>query len=103
MNQRWIAGNDIRLLENGEGFFPRVFECIAQARQEVLLETFILFEDKVGVQLRQALIAAAAMATVIIEPAKRSRMLISSCLAACYSNGSSSTPTKSVAPSFVAG
>jgi cardiolipin synthase len=60
MNQRWIAGNDIRLLENGEGFFPRVFECIAQAKQEVLLETFILFEDKVGVQLRQALMAAAA-------------------------------------------
>ncbi len=59
MNGRWIAGNDIRLLENGEEFFPRVFACIANARQEVVLETFILFEDVVGVQLHEALLAAA--------------------------------------------
>ena len=51
MNRRWIEGNDIRLLENGEEFFPRVFACIANATQEVVLETFILFEDKVGLQL----------------------------------------------------
>jgi cardiolipin synthase len=38
----------LRLLENGEAFFPRVFEAIARARHEVLVETFILFEDKVG-------------------------------------------------------
>ncbi len=60
MNQRWIEGNDIRLLENGEAFFPRVFDCVANAKQEVLLETFILFEDKVGLQLHAALIAAAS-------------------------------------------
>ena len=59
MDPRWIAGNDIRLLENGEEFFPRVFACIANAMQEVILETFILFEDKVGLQLHQALVAAA--------------------------------------------
>ena len=59
MQPRWIAGNDIRLLENGEEFFPRVFACIAGATQEVVLETFILFEDKVGLQLHQALMAAA--------------------------------------------
>jgi cardiolipin synthase A/B len=59
MHQRWIEGNDIRLLENGEEFFPRVFACIANAKQEVVLETFILFEDKVGLQLHQALVAAA--------------------------------------------
>jgi cardiolipin synthase len=57
--QRWIEGNDIRLLENGEEFFPRVFACIANAKQEVILETFILFEDKVGRQLHEALVAAA--------------------------------------------
>jgi len=56
---RWIAGNDIRLLVNGEEFFPRVFECIANARKEVVLETFILFEDKVGMQLHDVLVAAA--------------------------------------------
>jgi cardiolipin synthase A/B len=59
MNARWIEGNDIRLLENGEEFFPRVFACIANARKEVVLETFILFEDKVGFQLHHALVAAA--------------------------------------------
>ncbi len=59
MNPRWIEGNDIALLENGEEFFPRVFSCIANARQEVIIETFILFEDKVGLQLHKALVSAA--------------------------------------------
>jgi cardiolipin synthase len=59
MDRRWIPGNDFSLLENGEEFFPRVFACIANARREVIVETFILFEDKVGLQLQEALIAAA--------------------------------------------
>ena len=59
MSSRWIEGNDFRLLENGEAFFPRVFECIAQAQREVVLETFILFEDKVGIALHEVLVAAA--------------------------------------------
>jgi cardiolipin synthase len=56
---RWTDGNQLRLLENGEAFYPRVFECIAAARHEVVLETFILFEDKVGLALRDALVQAA--------------------------------------------
>jgi cardiolipin synthase A/B len=56
---RWIDGNAFALLENGEEFFPRVFDSIAAAEREVLLETFILFEDKVGNQLHAALLAAA--------------------------------------------
>jgi cardiolipin synthase len=59
MDRRWIPGNQITLLENGEEFFPRVFARIANARREVIVETFILFEDKVGLQLQEALIAAA--------------------------------------------
>lgn len=55
----WTPGNRIRLLENGEEFFPRAVEAISGARKEVLLETFILFEDKVGRELQAALIAAA--------------------------------------------
>ena len=55
----WVDGNRIQLLVNGEEFFPRVFESIAAARREVLLETFILFEDKVGKALQQALLGAA--------------------------------------------
>jgi len=59
MSTVWRSGNAFALLENGEAFFPRVFEAIRQARQEVLLETFIVFEDKVGLALRDALICAA--------------------------------------------
>ncbi|HET7527927.1 MAG TPA: cardiolipin synthase ClsB [Burkholderiaceae bacterium] len=55
----WTAGNRIALLENGEAFYPRVFEAIAGARREVFVETFILFDDKVGRQLQRSLLAAA--------------------------------------------
>ncbi|MCG4455690.1 cardiolipin synthase ClsB [Pseudomonas sp. MMS21-TM103] len=55
----WRAGNRLSLLINGEAFFPRVFEAIRAAEREVLIETFILFEDKVGSQLQGELIAAA--------------------------------------------
>ena len=57
---KWISGNHFRLLENGEDFFPRVFECIAAAEREVVLETFIWFDDKVGKQLQAVLIQAAS-------------------------------------------
>lgn len=59
MKFTWKDGNRIQLLENGEAFFPRVFEAISQAEKEVLIETFILFEDKVGQALQRELIAAA--------------------------------------------
>nr|WP_261641594.1 cardiolipin synthase ClsB [Erwinia mallotivora] len=59
MNMRWRDGNRLRLLINGEDYFPRVFEAIRRARETVLLETFILFEDEVGNQLHQVLLAAA--------------------------------------------
>ncbi len=57
--RQWVGGNDFRLLENGEAFFPRVLEAIAQARHEVVIETFILFEDAVGRRLHGALVDAA--------------------------------------------
>ncbi|MBP0619752.1 cardiolipin synthase ClsB [Cupriavidus consociatus] len=53
------AADSIRLLENGEEYFPRVFEAIARARQSVLVETFILFDDEAGKKLHAALLAAA--------------------------------------------
>ena len=58
-SSRWVPGNHFELLENGDEFFPRVFNAIAQARREVMLETFILFEDKIGQELHAALLAAA--------------------------------------------
>ncbi|NBB35439.1 cardiolipin synthase ClsB [Pseudomonas sp. BC115LW] len=55
----WHGNNCVVLLENGEAYFPKVFEALRQAKSEILLETFILFEDKVGNELQQILIEAA--------------------------------------------
>ncbi|WP_396616303.1 cardiolipin synthase ClsB [Lysobacter soli] len=55
----WRHGHRVRLLENGEDYFARVFEAIDAAQREVLLETFIWFEDKVGLALKERLVAAA--------------------------------------------
>jgi cardiolipin synthase len=55
----WRSGNRARLLENGEEYFPAVFKAIRSARHEVIVETFIVFEDKVGLELHAALIEAA--------------------------------------------
>ena len=60
MNFHWRDGTRLQLLENGEEFFPAVFEAIAAAEKEVLLETFIFFKDKVGQELQQVLVDAAA-------------------------------------------
>ncbi|MDR7150644.1 cardiolipin synthase [Hydrogenophaga palleronii] len=59
MNSLWVPGNRFALLENGEEFFPRVFSAIEGAEREVLIETFIWFDDQVGQALRDVLIAAA--------------------------------------------
>ncbi|MEK1941216.1 MAG: cardiolipin synthase ClsB [Pseudomonas sp.] len=59
MKYEWREGNDVQLLINGEEFYPRVFASIRAARKEVLLETFIIYEDKVGQQLQEVLIEAA--------------------------------------------
>jgi len=56
---RWQGNNRVELLENGEAYFPRVFEAMRQAKSEILLETFIVFEDKVGAELQAVLIDAA--------------------------------------------
>ncbi|WPG39551.1 cardiolipin synthase ClsB [Variovorax sp. EBFNA2] len=55
----WTRGNAAQLLENGDAFFPRVFEALGQARQLALLETFILKDDKVGRALCDALCGCA--------------------------------------------
>ena len=60
MKPVWRDGNAIRLLENGEQFFPRVFEAIRAARVRVYIETFILLDDKVGLELLDVLCDAAA-------------------------------------------
>lgn len=55
---RWLDNNVFALLVNGEQYFPAVFSAIAEAQREVVIETFILFDDEVGRQLQQVLIEA---------------------------------------------
>jgi cardiolipin synthase A/B len=59
VKSQWRDGNQIELLINGEEFFPRLFSSIYNAKHEVIIETFIIFEDKVGIQLKKVLIDAA--------------------------------------------
>ncbi|RZI85456.1 MAG: cardiolipin synthase ClsB [Rubrivivax sp.] len=59
MKPGWKPVDHIELLENGEAFYPAVFEAIRQAKREVLIETFILFEDKVGLALHAEMLDAA--------------------------------------------
>ena len=60
MPVKWTEGNVFELLENGEEFFPAVFEAIAAAKRTVVVETFIIFDDEVGQGLQKAAIEAAS-------------------------------------------
>ena len=62
----WQDGNSVELLINGEDFFSEVFRCIRAARKEVLLETFIIFEDRIGEGLQQAVIEAASRGVRVV-------------------------------------
>ena len=57
--------NALRLLVNGEQYFPQVWRVIEEARSEILLETFILFDDEVGQALRRALVDAAGRGVAV--------------------------------------
>ena len=59
INGRWTRDNTSELLENGEMFYPRVLADIERAREEVLIETFIWWDDEIGYQLHKAVIQAA--------------------------------------------
>lgn len=57
---RWRAGNAIRLLQNGEEYFPALFNAIDNARFSVHLETYIFNLDDTGLKLLSHLRAACA-------------------------------------------
>ncbi|MBR9957566.1 cardiolipin synthase ClsB [Cronobacter sakazakii] len=59
MKTTWRDGNHIELLENGDEFYPAVFDAIDKARIKVILETFIWFDDNVGRQLHDVILNAA--------------------------------------------
>src|SRR5690606_24171134 len=55
---RWRAGNTIRLLQNGEEYFPALIAAIDAATQSVHLETYIFNLDATGNQVINALCRA---------------------------------------------
>lgn len=54
-----MPGNSVTLLENGDELFPRIIGAIRDARYEIFIETFIIFDDEVGQEIRAELIRAA--------------------------------------------
>ncbi|HVL76224.1 MAG TPA: phospholipase D-like domain-containing protein, partial [Noviherbaspirillum sp.] len=65
MKNGWKKGNRVVLLENGEAYYPRVFDAIAGARFQILIETFILYEDKIGLALKDVLLDAVARGVAV--------------------------------------
>lgn len=61
----FVAGNRIRLLENGTGFFPALVSAIDEAREEVHLETYIFADDIMGQAVAAALIGAAGRGVAV--------------------------------------
>ncbi|BFM22453.1 cardiolipin synthase ClsB [Gilvimarinus japonicus] len=55
----FCQNNRLQLLVNGEEFFPQLLRRIKHAKREILLETFILEDDRIGDALKTALIGAA--------------------------------------------
>jgi len=54
-----IPGNQITLLQNGEGFFPAVEAALDRAVHDIYLETYIFKNDAVGRRIAKALGRAA--------------------------------------------
>lgn len=57
---QFIAGNDVRLLRSGAEFFPTLLKEIAQASQEIYLESYIFAADQTAMLIKSALLQAAS-------------------------------------------
>ena len=55
----FTTGNEIELLVDGEATFAAMLDAIAQAREYILLQSYIIHDDQIGKQFKQALIAKA--------------------------------------------
>jgi len=55
-----LANNDVRLLINGQATFDAIFAAIAQAREVVMVQFFIVHDDDLGQRLLQLLRERAA-------------------------------------------
>ena len=55
----YVASNDVTLHESGIAFFPALLAAIDAARYDIFFETYIWAEDKVGNEVKDALVRAA--------------------------------------------
>jgi cardiolipin synthase len=55
----YVAANEVTLLESGIALFPALLAAIDAARYDIFFETYIWSEDKVGNDVREALVRAA--------------------------------------------
>ena len=53
------GGNHVRLLQNGDEFFPLLMAAINSAERSIHLETYIFAQDNIGLRVGDALAAAA--------------------------------------------
>ena len=56
---RYVEGNRLALLKNGEQYFPALVSAIDAARGEVFLESYIYADDETGSLVTDALVRAA--------------------------------------------
>jgi len=62
---RFVPGNHLRLLCNGEEYFPSLLTAIDDAGTEVFLETYIFADDETGSMVADALARAAARGVAV--------------------------------------
>ncbi|MDR3087434.1 MAG: cardiolipin synthase ClsB [Azoarcus sp.] len=62
---KWVDGNTITLLENGQAYFPALLAELDNARREVLLQTYIFAPDTTGRRITDALMRAAARGVTV--------------------------------------
>jgi len=57
---RYVEGNRLTLLRNGEQYFPSLAAALDGAREEIFLETYLYADDETGSLITDALARAAA-------------------------------------------
>jgi cardiolipin synthase A/B len=62
---RFVPGNHLRLLRNGEEYFPALVAAVDEASSEIFLETYIFADDETGSLVVDALARAAARGVAV--------------------------------------
>ena len=55
----YLSGNQLRLLYNGNHYFPFLLRALREAQREIFLESYIFADDQTGQEVLDALVAAA--------------------------------------------